>query len=97
MAIEMATISGAQSILMDHRIESNKKDKRTDILLLNATYTGWVQLINGVNNIVFSAGFKNVDTSMVDGEIIMENGNLRTADWICTQACTHMARGSAES
>ena len=80
MAIEMATINGARSMLMEDQIGSIEIGKKADLILLNTQYPGWVPLINVVNNIVYSAGFKNVDTSIVDGEIIMENGELKNID-----------------
>ncbi len=80
MAIEMATINGARSMLMDNQIGSIEKGKKADLILLNAKYAGWVPLINVVNQIVYAAGLKNVDTSIIDGEIVMENGTLKTID-----------------
>jgi 5-methylthioadenosine/S-adenosylhomocysteine deaminase len=80
MAIEMATINGARSMLMDNQIGSIEKGKKADLILLNAKYAGWVPLINVVNQIVYAAGLKNVDTSIIDGEIVMENGTVKTID-----------------
>ena len=80
MAIEMATINGAGSMLMDDQIGSIEKGKKADLILLNTQYPGWVPLINVVNQIVYSAGLKNVDTSIIDGEIVMEDGKLKTID-----------------
>lgn len=77
MAIEMATINGARSMLMEDRIGSIEIGKKADLILLNAKYPGWIPMINVVNNIVYSGGFKNVDTSIVDGDILMENGVLK--------------------
>lgn len=78
--IEMGTINGARSMLMEDRIGSIEIGKKADLILLNTKYPGWVPLINVVNNIVYAAGFKNVDTSIVDGEIIMEDGVLKNID-----------------
>jgi len=80
MAVEMATINGARSMLMEDQIGSIEVGKKADLIMLNTRYPGWVPLIDVVNNIVYSAGFKNVDTSIVDGKIIMENGTLKTTN-----------------
>ncbi len=37
-------------------------------------------MINVVNQVVYAGGMKNVDISIIDGEVIMEDGRLKTID-----------------
>jgi cytosine/adenosine deaminase-related metal-dependent hydrolase len=45
MAIEMATLNGARSMLMEDQIGSIEPGKKADLILLNAKHPGWVPLI----------------------------------------------------
>ena len=79
-AIEMGTIDGARAMLMEDEIGSLEAGKKADIILFDRRRPEWVPMLNVVNNLVYSADGKSVDTVIIDGEIVVEGGKLMTLD-----------------
>jgi 5-methylthioadenosine/S-adenosylhomocysteine deaminase len=79
-AIEMATINGAESILSEDQIGSLEPGKKADIVLFDANRPEWLPMINVVNNLVYSADGRSVDTVLVDGQIVVEGGRMTRFD-----------------
>lgn len=85
LSLRLATIESAKSIGLDHEIGSLKKGKKADIIILNLEeptlcpiYTDPIR--NIVPNLVYSARGNEVETVLIDGQIIMENRKLITVD-----------------
>ena len=79
-AIEMATIDGAGAIGWSEELGSLEPGKKADVILLNTRRIDWRPLYSVVNNLVYSANGDSVDTTIVDGKILMEGRRLTTVD-----------------
>ena len=79
-ALEMATINGARVALWDDEIGSLEAGKRADIVLINADQVGMLPLHNPVSNLVYSCNAACVDTTIVDGKVLMEGRRMLTVD-----------------
>jgi cytosine/adenosine deaminase-related metal-dependent hydrolase len=76
-AVEMATIDGAKSLLMEGEIGSLEVGKRADIVLFDLKRPEWLPIHNVVDNLVYSANGQSVDTVIIDGQVVMEEGMLK--------------------
>ncbi|MBN4081627.1 amidohydrolase [bacterium AH-315-C07] len=78
--VKMGTIDGARLLRMDDKIGSIEKGKRADIILIDLNHERVLPMYDPYSHIVFAMNGTEVDTSIVDGKIIMENRELRTID-----------------
>lgn len=78
----MATISGARAVGMGHEIGSIEAGKRADLVMLNLSHfhTFPSYDVDPISRIVYSATRADVETTIVDGRIVMENGMMKTID-----------------
>ncbi|WNS80570.1 5'-deoxyadenosine deaminase [Domibacillus sp. DTU_2020_1001157_1_SI_ALB_TIR_016] len=78
----MATIGGARAVGMGHEIGSIEAGKRADLVMLNLNHfhTFPSYDVDPVSRIVYSATRADVETTIVDGRIVMENGMMKTID-----------------
>lgn len=79
-AYEMATLSGAKAMGMEDRIGSLEPGKRADVVLHDTDRPEWRPLLNVMNQLVWSADGRGVHTVVVDGAIVVENGQMTTVD-----------------
>jgi 5-methylthioadenosine/S-adenosylhomocysteine deaminase len=79
-AIEMATLDGARAIGLDDQIGSLEPGKRADVILLNTRRIDWRPLYSVVNALVYSATGDSVDTTIVNGKVLMQGRKLNTID-----------------
>jgi 5-methylthioadenosine/S-adenosylhomocysteine deaminase len=81
--LDLATIEGARALGVNREIGSIEPGKRADIILLDAN-TANMNPIYGpdtvVSDLVYSASSGNVDTTIVDGKVLMEDRQLKTID-----------------
>jgi 5-methylthioadenosine/S-adenosylhomocysteine deaminase len=77
--IEMATINGAKSVGAEDEIGSIEVGKKADLALFDTRGPEWRPLLNPLSNLVHSAR-GGAHTVIVDGKVLMANGNLRTID-----------------
>ena len=79
--LDLATIEGATALGADHEIGSIEVGKKADIILLDAKSPNLTP-IHGketiVSNLVYSASSGNVDTTIVDGRILMEGRTIKS-------------------
>jgi len=78
--LDMATIDGARSLRMDKEIGSLEPGKKADIILVNLRDVNMVPLNNLVSQLVYCGKSHNVDTVIVDGQLIIENRIVNTVD-----------------
>jgi 5-methylthioadenosine/S-adenosylhomocysteine deaminase len=78
--LKMATINGAKALGLDGEIGSLDVGKKADIILIDLSKPHLKPLHNIYASIVYSARGSDVDTVIVDGKILMENGQLKTLD-----------------
>ncbi|MNO64392.1 5-methylthioadenosine/S-adenosylhomocysteine deaminase [compost metagenome] len=78
----MATIGGAKAVGMEDKIGSIEVGKKADLVLLNLynfhTFPSYD--VDPISRIVYSATRADVETTIIDGEIVMERGVLKTVD-----------------
>ncbi|ASA23908.1 5'-deoxyadenosine deaminase [Paenibacillus donghaensis] len=78
----MATIGGAKAVGMEQQIGSIEVGKKADLAILNLynfhTFPSYD--VDPISRIVYSATRADVETTIIDGEIVMEKGMLKTID-----------------
>ena len=80
-ALEMSTIDSAKALNLATEVGSLEAGKKADIILLDMDYPGMVPSFNPVKNLVYGLGGGGaVDTVIIDGETVMEGGEIRTLD-----------------
>jgi 5-methylthioadenosine/S-adenosylhomocysteine deaminase len=99
--LDLATIDGARALGVEDELGSIQVGKRADIILVNGD-TPNMNPIYGqdsvVSDLVYSASSANVDTTIVDGKVLMESRQIKSLDVGHTIAKTHeiadqLARG----
>ena len=78
--LEMATIRGAESLLMEREIGSIEAGKRADLVLYDRDAPEWRPLLNPLNNLVYAASGSSVRSVMIDGRLVLDEGRLTTVD-----------------
>ncbi len=78
--LEMATIRGAESLLLDRQIGSIEIGKRADLVLYDLDTPEWRPLLNPLNNLVYAATGASVRTVLIDGRVVLDGGRITTVD-----------------
>jgi len=79
-AVEMATVRGAEALLLDRQIGSIEPGKRADLVLYDLDTPEWRPLLNPLNNLVYAATGASVRTVLIDGRMVLDEGRLTTLD-----------------
>jgi 5-methylthioadenosine/S-adenosylhomocysteine deaminase len=79
-ALEFATIKAAQCFGLDRKIGSLTPGKEADVILLRKSDINMRAARDPISAIVLHAGVANVDTVLVGGNIVKENGKLTYGD-----------------
>jgi 5-methylthioadenosine/S-adenosylhomocysteine deaminase len=79
-ALELATIKSAQCLGLDGRIGSLTRGKEADIVLLRKSDINMRAAADPISAIVLHAGVANVDTVIVGGNVVKQNGKLTYRD-----------------
>ena len=80
-AIAMGTIKGAEALGLDDEIGSIEVGKKADIILIDTNCANMVPDSSTLtSNIIYSANGSNVDTTICNGKILMENKKLTVLD-----------------
>lgn len=80
-AVEMATIKGAEALGWDSEIGSIEVGKKADLILIDTNAANMTpDSSNLSSNVIYSANGSNVDTTICNGKILMENKKLTTLD-----------------
>ncbi len=75
-ALEWATIEGARALMMESRIGSLSPGKQADVILIRADDAGLAPINDPVQSIVLYAGPANVDTVLIAGQAVKQDGRL---------------------
>jgi cytosine/adenosine deaminase-related metal-dependent hydrolase len=78
--LEMATIKGAEALLLERQVGSIEPGKRADLVLYDLDTPEWRPLLNPVNNLVYAASGSSVRTVLIDGRVVLDEGRLTTLD-----------------
>jgi cytosine/adenosine deaminase-related metal-dependent hydrolase len=91
--LEMATIDAAKCIGLDAEIGSLETGKKADITIINMYKPHLVPIYMVPYRLAYEAQGQDVDTVIVNGEIIMENRIVKTCD---EELILEQAQGEAE-
>jgi 5-methylthioadenosine/S-adenosylhomocysteine deaminase len=78
--LEMATLRGAEALGLETRIGSIEPGKRADLVLYDLDVPEWRPLLNPVNNLVYAATGASVRTVLIDGRVVLDEGQLTMLD-----------------
>lgn len=85
--LKLATINGAKALGLEEKIGSIEEGKLADIIILNLD-TIVMKPINDIcSDIVYNAKGNNVETTIVNGEILMENREIQLDDFEILEKC----------
>ncbi|UCE10621.1 MAG: amidohydrolase [Candidatus Thorarchaeota archaeon] len=79
-ALEMATLGGATAMGISNKVGSLEVGKLADLILVDLTDLSMVPASNPVSNLVYSGSGYNVDTVIVNGQILLRDRKLLTLD-----------------
>lgn len=79
-ALEWATINGARTMKMDHKIGSLTPGKQADVTLLRKNDINLFPVNDPLEAIVFQANASNVDTVLIAGKPVKQGGVLLYGD-----------------
>ena len=99
--LDLATIEGARALGADREIGSIEVGKRADMILIDARAPNLNPIYGPetvVSDLVYSASSGNVDSTVVDGQVLMENRRIKSLDLAPIITKTHeisekLARG----
>ena len=80
--LEMATMGGAKVLSMDDEIGSIEIGKKADLVLIETESVNMQPIYDYYSTIVYSANPSNVDTVIVDGNIVVNNKKLVSSEFI---------------
>ena len=80
-AFRLATLGGAEAINMSHLLGSIEVGKKADIVVFDASSANLAGCADPFQGIVFHASNADVETVLVDGEVVKRNGKLVKMDW----------------
>jgi 5-methylthioadenosine/S-adenosylhomocysteine deaminase len=81
--LDLATIEGARALGVDREIGSIELGKRADVILLDGRAPNLIPLHSRdtvISDLVYSASSANVDTTIVDGQILMQSRIIKSID-----------------
>jgi cytosine/adenosine deaminase-related metal-dependent hydrolase len=78
--LEMATIDAAKSLGLEKEVGSLEKGKLADVTLVNIQRPHLYPWSMPVHRMVYEASGQDVDTVIVDGEVLMEKGVIKSID-----------------
>jgi 5-methylthioadenosine/S-adenosylhomocysteine deaminase len=78
--LEMATIGGARAIHLDAEIGSIEPGKRADIIVVGMDSAHQIPVYSVYSQLVYATKASDVQTSVIDGKIVMEDRHVVTVD-----------------
>lgn len=74
--LKMATINGAKALGLDNEIGSIEVGKKADIIVVDLNDITMWPCVDSIIQLVHNGWYNSVDTTIVDGNILMENKKL---------------------
>lgn len=78
--LKMATVNGAKAIGREGELGEIREGALADLILVSLNEPQFIPANNIVSGLVYSSRGSEVDTVIVDGRVLMENGKLTTID-----------------
>ena len=72
--LEMATIRGAEALLLEKQVGSIEPGKKADLVLFDRDHPEWRPLLNIPNSLVYSVSQRSIETVFVGGRIVLDHG-----------------------
>ncbi len=94
VTLRMATLGGAEALGMEQDIGSLQAGKKADLILVDLGQSHMRPINKIENSLVYCANAHDVESVMVDGQLVMENHKILTVDeetWV-TDAVTYAYR-----
>ena len=79
-ALSMATMGSARAMRLDDQIGSIEPGKRADLQIVNMRRFGLTPVTDPLRTLVYHAHAKDIETVLVDGQVVVRDGQLLTAD-----------------
>jgi cytosine/adenosine deaminase-related metal-dependent hydrolase len=76
----MATIGGARALHLEDQIGSLEVGKRADLIILTLDQPNEIPLYNVYSHLVYAIKASDVEDSIINGKVVMENRRLLTLD-----------------
>lgn len=76
--LEMATLNGARALGLQNQVGSIETGKKADLIIVNMQKPHLTPTFNPVSHLVYAAQGSDVETTIIDGKIIMENRTVKT-------------------
>ena len=80
VVLRCGTLNGAKALGLSGQVGSLTEGKRADLILVDLQRPQMRPLSDPVTGLVYAANGSEVDTVLVDGKILMEDGELKTLD-----------------
>ncbi len=81
-AMKMATINGAKALGLENEIGSIEENKKADLIIIDMESEQMQPVNDIISDIVYNAKGSNVETTIINGNIVMENRNLKCKEEI---------------
>jgi 5-methylthioadenosine/S-adenosylhomocysteine deaminase len=78
--LRLATVSGARVLGLEQEVGTLEVGKKADLILVDFSKPHLQPLHNVYSSLVYSACGSDVDTVVVDGKVLMENGKVLSLD-----------------
>jgi 5-methylthioadenosine/S-adenosylhomocysteine deaminase len=90
--LEMATIGGARALGLESEIGSLEVGKRADLFVADLHASPFAAPVHHpVSALVYSASGSEVETVVIDGRVVLDNGHLTTVDEDVIQSAAQAA------
>ncbi|MBW6440735.1 amidohydrolase [Patescibacteria group bacterium] len=76
--VRMATINGAKALGMENEIGSLELGKKADLIILDFNKPHLVPVYDYYSHLVYCASGSDVETSIINGKVILENRKIKT-------------------
>lgn len=78
--LRMATLGGAEALGLANKIGAIKEGLQADLIQVNFTAAHLTPVYDVVSHLVYAAKSEDVDTVIVDGQVLMSKGKVNTVN-----------------
>lgn len=78
--LEMATLDGAEALLLEDQIGSIEEGKKADLVVFSRNHPEWRPLINVANNLVYAVTDRSIESVFISGKLILDQGRMVAID-----------------
>jgi cytosine/adenosine deaminase-related metal-dependent hydrolase len=78
--LEMATLRGAEALLLGDSIGSIEPGKKADLVLFDRNHPEWRPLLNVAGNLAYAVTDRSIDQVFVSGKLILDQGRVVGVD-----------------